>query len=409
MRLRLGFEAGSVKEPTGQCRLYSRIRHPKVGSMTRLGDSRFCRHLPSECCSSLAAKAQPRAFNEGDCLFREGDAGDGLYILLEGRVDITARSGPGREHILSQMEPGDYFGEMSVFDGGTRSASAFARTAVSTVFLPSEEVLDLLGRAPRLAVSLVRDASLRMRDFNRRFLRESLRAERLAMLERLARTIVHDFRNPLNVIGIAADMSAEPNAGTETRKSSRDRIRTQVEVLNRMMQELMDFTRGVDQNVVLPRIPYTDFLRGVLLELSAESSRRGIHVEVRSPVPSVEVRIDPPRMSRVFTNLTQNAFDALSGHPSGCLGIEVTVEGEKVVTTIRDNGPGIPEEHLPMLFEPFFTAGKAHGTGLGLAICERIVREHGGTIGVESTLGQGAVFRFALPVALPGETDRIPR
>lgn len=377
--------------------------------MTRLEDSRFCRHLPSDCCSTLLAKGVPRTFAEGACLFREGDSGDGLYILLSGKVDITARSGPGREHVLSQMEPGDYFGEMSVFDGGARSASAFARTEIHTVFLRSEEVLDLLGRAPRLAISLVRDASLRMREFNRRFLRESLRAERLAMLERLARTIVHDFRNPLNVIGIAADMAAEPAATGDIRRTSRDRIRTQVEVLNRMMQELMDFTRGVDQNVVLPRVQYTDFLRAVLLELSAESSRRGVQVEVHAPLPSVEIRLDPPRMSRVFTNLTQNAFDALSGHSSGCIRIEVRVEGDRVVTEIRDNGPGIPEEHLPMLFEPFFTAGKAHGTGLGLAICDRIVREHGGSICVESRVGQGALFRFDLPLAHPGETDRIPR
>jgi signal transduction histidine kinase len=342
-------------------------------------------------------------------LFREGDVGDGLYIILEGSVDITARSAPDREHVLSRMEAGDYFGEMAIFDGGTRSASASARTDVHAVFLPAGLLLELLAKAPRLATSLVRDASLRMRDFNRRFLRESLRAERLAMLERLARTIVHDFRNPLNVIGIAADMAAEPAATSADRRSARDRIRYQVEVLNRMMQELMDFTRGMGPNVVLARVNYQDFLREVLIELSAESQRRGVDVEVTGHLPSVELRIDPPRLSRVFTNLTQNAFDALSGKKEGKLSLSVRQEGEVVVTEILDNGPGIPAEHLPMLFEPFFTAGKAHGTGLGLAICERIVREHGGRIWAESTLGTGAAFRFQLPIAAPGDTDRLNR
>jgi signal transduction histidine kinase len=377
--------------------------------MTRLEDSRFCRHLPEECIATVSEQGVPRSFPEGSMLFREGDVGDGLYIILHGSVDITAKSAPDREHVLSRMEAGDYFGEMAIFDGGTRSASASARTDVHAVFLPAGLLLELLAKAPRLATSLVRDASLRMRDFNRRFLRESLRAERLAMLERLARTIVHDFRNPLNVIGIAADMAAEPTATAADRRSSRDRIRYQVEVLNRMMQELMDFTRGMGPNVVLARVNYRDFLREVLIELSAESQRRGVDVEVTGHLPSVELRIDPPRLSRVFTNLTQNAFDALSGKKEGKLSLSVRQEGEMVVTEILDNGPGIPTEHLPMLFEPFFTAGKAHGTGLGLAICERIIREHGGRIWAESNPGVGAAFRFELPIAAHGDTERLTR
>jgi len=377
--------------------------------MIRLEDSRFCRHLPAEDAQIAAGRSQPRSFVAGASIFREGDAGDGLYVILSGEVAITARSGPDREHILSRMDPGDYFGEMAIFDGGTRSASATARTDCETVFLPAEAVLELLRRTPMLATSLVRDASLRMREFNRRFLRESLKAERLAMVERLARTIVHDFRNPLNVIGIAADMAAADTAGPENRRAARDRIRNQVEVLNRMMQELIDFTRGVASDVVLPRINYGSFLRSVLVELASESERRGVAVEVPAILPEVEVRIDPPRMSRVFTNLTQNAFDALSGSRDGRIRLRFLLEKDTVVTEISDNGPGIPAEHLPLIFEPFFTAGKAHGTGLGLAICDRIVTEHGGRISVESVAGAGAVFRFELPVAAPGDTERVAR
>ena len=377
--------------------------------MIRLEDSRFCRHLPQENIQVVIDHSQPKHFPAGSGIFREGDEGDGLYIVLSGGVDITARSGPDREHVLSRMDPGDYFGEMAIFDGGTRSASAFARTATEAVFVPAETVLELLRRTPMLATSLVRDASLRMRDFNRRFLRESLKAERLAMVERLARTIVHDFRNPLNVIGIAADMAAADTAGPENRRASRDRIRTQVEVLNRMMEELIDFTRGVSSDVVLPRSQYAEFLHGVFMELSQEGERRGVAVDMPSELPEVEVRIDPPRMSRVFTNLTQNAFDALSGNGKGRIRFRFQILEDRVVTEISDNGPGIPPEHLPLIFEPFFTAGKAHGTGLGLAICDRITTEHGGRISAESTLGLGATIRFELPLAEPGDTERVPR
>lgn len=377
--------------------------------MVRLEDSRFCRHLPPEDVSLVTTRSLFRRFSAGESIFREGDEGDGLYLLMSGEVAITARSGPDRDHVLSRMEPGDYFGEMAIFDGGSRSASATARRDCETCFVPASTVLELLQRTPSLAHALVRDASLRMRDFNHRFLRESLKAERLAMVERLARTIVHDFRNPLNVIGIAADMAAAPNASLENRNSSRDRIRHQVEVLNRMMQELLDFTRGVSSDVVLPRVNYADFLRTVLVELGQEGERRGVAIDVPALLPEVELRIDPPRMTRVFTNLTENAFDALSGKVDGRIALRFEVRDDSIVTEISDNGPGIAKEHLPMIFEPFFTAGKAHGTGLGLAICDRIITEHGGKIRVDNATGSGAIFQFELPRAVPGDTDLLPK
>ena len=78
---------------------------------------------------------------------------------------------------------------------------------------------------------------------------------------------------------------------------------------------------------------------------------------------------------------------------------------KEVVTEVSDNGPGIPAEVLPHVFQPFVTFGKAHGTGLGLAICDRIVAEHGGKMSAVNRPGSGACFRFGLPRARPGDTE----
>ncbi len=353
--------------------------------------------------------AVPRAFQAGEVIFNEGDAGDGLYIVHSGLIRITATSTPDRQHVLSRMEPGDYFGEMAVFDGGPRSASAVALEDSRLSFVPMGAVLELLARSPLLAASLVRDASLRMREFNRRFLKESLKAERLQLVERLARTIVHDFRNPLNVIGIAADLAAEESASPHTRASARDRIRNQVGVLNRMMQELLDFTRAVPPNTVLPKVGFPEFVRDILFELRPEAARRGVDLAVDGEVPDLRLRLDPHRLTRVFTNLYANAFDAMSGREDAKLLLKFRHDASWVTVELSDNGKGIPSEHQAHLFEPFFTYGKDHGTGLGLAICERIVREHGGTISVESRSGQGASFAFTLPVPAPEDTDTVRR
>ena len=364
-----------------------------------LAESRFCRHLRPEQFEFVYNTSEVRRYDPGEVIFVEGQKGDGLYVIGEGVVQISAASAPNRTHVLSRMEAGNYFGEMAIFDGLQRSATATALTPTVLHFLPINTVLELLSNSPLLAASIVRDSSLRMRDFNRRFLEESLKAERLQLVERLARTIVHDFRNPLNVIGIAADLAAEENASVNARRSARDRIRKQIEVVNRMMHELLEFTRVVPARAALPAVSYADFLRDMLLELRAEGVVRGAAVEVDPVLPDVVLRIDPPRLSRVFTNLYQNAFDSVSGREHPQIQVRFSVDDVWVTTEIADNGVGIPAAHLRHVFEPFFTHGKDHGTGLGLAICERIVREHGGRIDVESEAGSGAVFRVRLPRA----------
>lgn len=373
-----------------------------------LAESRFCRHLRPEQLDFVRQTTQERRYTAGEVIFVEGQKGDGLYVIGEGLVQISAASAPNRTHVLSRMEPGNYFGEMAIFDGLQRSATATALVDSVLYFLPINTVLELLSNSPLLAASIVRDSSLRMRDFNRRFLEESLKAERLQLVERLARTIVHDFRNPLNVIGIAADLAAEEGATVVARRSARDRIRKQIEVVNRMMHELLEFTRMVPARAALPTVSFATFLQDVLLELRAEAGLRGVKVEVEGTLPDLPLRIDPPRLSRVFTNLYQNAFDSVSGRDGARLKVRFSVDDTWVTTEIIDNGVGIPAAYLRHIFEPFFTHGKDHGTGLGLAICERIVREHGGRIEAESEPDQGALFRVRLPRQFTTGTSAAP-
>lgn len=388
-------------EQTGACELrfsfVASLSAPILTPVVALEDSRLCRQLGSEEQHLLRTRAERHVFPAGHRIFSEGADPDGLYVILDGIIEITVESSPGHEHLLSRMDPGDYFGEMAVFDGGVRSASATAKTACELSFVATDLVKELLDRSPLLAASLVRDASLRMREFNRRFLQETLRAERLTLVERLARTIVHDFRNPLNVIGIAADIAAEEKASKPARQAARDRIRNQVEVLNSLMQELLDFTRAAPANIALARLNYATLVRELIVELEAEASRRTIAVEITGEPPAVMLRLDPPRLTRVFMNLFQNSFEALSGRTHGRIRIRFETRSDKVITEIADNGPGIPSELMAHVFQPFVTFGKAHGSGLGLAICERIITEHGGEISAANGPDGGAVFRFSLP------------
>lgn len=386
------------------------VRPPAPNPMRiELPSTRFCRNLSPEDVALIRSQGLRSRFPMDSEVFHEGAPGDGLFIILEGSVSIVTRLSSGQNCILSHMEAGDYFGEMAVFDGEPRSATALVTEALDTVFVSLELVQRIVERTPLAGAMLVRDASLRLREFNQRFLRESLRSERLSLVERLVRSFVHDFRNPLNVIGIASEMAAAEQATPTARQKARERVQKQIGILNRMMQELVDFTRGVQVTSVLPKVPYADFLRDVLMELETSAAQRGVNLVVEGPLPNVRLRLDSARFTRVFMNLAQNAFEAVDRTKDPTLTLRFDQSPTHITTEFTDNGPGIPPQNLQHVFEPFFTFGKDHGTGLGLAICDRIVQDHGGRMTVRSEPGHGATFLVLLPTPLPGDTDRLER
>ena len=111
--------------------------------------------------------------------------------------------------------------------------------------------------------------------------------------------------------------------------------------------------------------------------------------------------VDPHQMQQVFVNIINNARQAIEAHkPGGWLKISTEVRGRRVIVTLQDSGPGIPEENLSKIFDPFFTTKEVgQGTGLGLSLCYGIINEHGGTITPRSKPGSGATFVIELPIA----------
>lgn len=330
-------------------------------------------------------------------IFKEGDPGDGVYIIGEGQVQISAVVGEGDRRVLGRLGAGDFFGEMAVLDDEPRSATATTEENTVLYFIPKDSLRAMLETSPRLAVRLVREFSLRMREFNRRYIQEVIQAERLTMIGRFARTIVHDFKNPLNIIGLSADLVKMEKATPEMRQKASERIRRQVERLNGMISELLEFTRGSHQAIVPEQINYAGFVKNIVEELQPESEDKGVKLVLRAPTPpDVVVLIDPKRLHHVFANLVNNAVDVLPN--GGQIFFSFETNDSEIITQIEDTGPGIPQPILPRLFETFATYGKASGTGLGLSICKRIVEDHKGWIRARNEPGRGAIFSFALPL-----------
>lgn len=364
--------------------------------MVTLEKSRLFAQVPPAYLKSLQAVVSEQQFSSGQEIFREGGAGDGLYVVKEGLVEISVMVGSGR-HVFAEIGTGDFFGEMAVLEDKGRSASATARQHTVLYFIPHGEILKLVAGSPELAMTLLREISHRLREFNRQYLREVLQAERLALIGRFARSIVHDLKNPLNVIGLTAEMTGMPELAPELRRNAVNTIRLQVERISEMVNEILDFTQGSQTELVLPPMDYGKFIVQAVEEMRRESALRNVSIELGTPPPEVLIVFNPKRLRRVFNNLAQNATEAMVN--GGRITLRFQTTPNEVITEVEDTGPGVPAEVAGQLFQAFATYGKMHGTGLGLSICKRIIEDHRGWIKARQEPGRGAIFAFGLPCA----------
>jgi signal transduction histidine kinase len=358
--------------------------------------SELFRHLQPDELRILTEFAVERKYHSDEDIFKEGDAGDGIYTVKEGLVEISGIIGNNVRVAFSKVGPGEVFGEMAVLEDKPRSASATARAETTVYFLNRAEILKLVERSPTFSLSLLREISHRLREFNRQYLREVLQTERLAVVGRFARSIVHDLKNPLNIIGLTAEMAGSPNASIEKRQEAQTRIRKQVDRISDMIGEILDFTQGSQSAVILAPFDYGQYAQRLLEEIRPEAALKSAALELDSKLPEVKVLIDPKRLRRVFHNLIHNATDAMPR--GGKVLVRFVPNKTEIVTEIEDTGPGIAPEIAGQLFEAFVSHGKAHGTGLGLSICKRIVEDHRGWISARNEPGRGAVFAFGLPL-----------
>jgi signal transduction histidine kinase len=235
-----------------------------------------------------------------------------------------------------------------------------------------------------------------LREFDRQYIRELLRAERLAVVGRFARSIVHDLKNPLNIIGLTAEMVCMDSTTGEFRQTAMNRIRRQVERIGNLINDILEFTQGPSAAWVLAPMDYNIYMRQVTDEIRLDLEVKGVQLDLENQPPPLRLQLNPKRLSRVFYNLAHNAADALP--KGGKIILRFHADKNEIITEVEDTGPGIAPEIADRLFEPFATHGKVHGTGLGLSICKKIVEDHGGRIWARNEPSHGAVFAFALPL-----------
>lgn len=365
--------------------------------MTTLEECKLFRSLPAAEFEALRRMAVEKSVPRGSEIFRQGDAGDGVYVVKGGRVEISTNVTQNTRSVLSVLGPGEIFGEMGVLETKPRSASAIAAQDSVIYFLPRAPLLALVENSPVLALELLRHTSSRLRDFNQRHVNEILQAERLAVIGRFARAIVHDLKNPLSAIGLTAELAAREKASVPERQTYAAAIRKQIERISEMIGDILDFTQGERAETVFLPGDYDFYARQIVAELRPEVELRGSALQFDFSGQPIKIPFDARRLRRVYFNLISNATDAMPR--GGKITVRIRETAEEIITEVEDTGPGIAPEIAGKLFQAFATFGKEHGTGLGLSICKKIIDDHRGRIWAQNCAEGGARFSFALPPA----------
>lgn len=281
------------------------------------------------------------------------------------------------------------------------------------------------GRFDRLSTNsrntemvTLREAFNRMLDELEARRRRLIQSEKLAALGVLVSGVAHELNNPLSNISSSCQLLLE-ELDTADRESLHDwasTIDNETERARRIVDALLDFGRR--QEPRLETIHLADLLERTLLLIRGQLRKTGATVQNYVPL-DLTLPADPQRLQQVFLNLLRNAAESgenltlhvnaktcsLSGSPFppdatvvGELGCHLSKRQPMIEISIDDNGPGIPTDTLPRVFEPFFTTrSPGQGMGLGLYIVQEIIQEHGGCIAIASQPGQGTRVVLRLP------------
>jgi len=222
---------------------------------------------------------------------------------------------------------------------------------------------------------------------------EILQAEKLAALGHLSAGMAHEIRNPLNSIGLFAQILKGGLAGDTEKISYLEKIMKEVDRIDNILVRLLAASKRT--RFELQPVSIAEVIDRALDACSVQLQAQRVEVQRRFLSLPPPIQADATEMEQIFSNLFVNALYEMQ--QGGTLSVDLTCGEKEILIDVADTGKGIPKEHLGQIFDPFFTT-KEKGTGFGLSVVLRIVKTYGGRISVDSVLGAGSTFHIRLPL-----------
>jgi signal transduction histidine kinase len=371
--------------------------------------------LAEEDLDELAQAALMRLFPAGAIICQEGETGDAVYVVVQGRVDILKRLDDETERFLHCVGPGEIFGEMAIVQESVRTATVRAAEPTAVLEIAKDPFLAVLGRSPSLGIRILVRMTDRLRDTDQKAISELRQVNQeltraLHQLERLDRTkadfirlSAHELRTPVAaLLGYAQMMKNNPMVQANPQLNELvDGVVTGTARLHRVFNSILDVSRVMTGEIEIHRSPVSIpvILEGIVIEFQQALDDRNLTLE-RVGIKGLPIcGGEPDLLYKVFYHLVSN-------------GIKYTPDGGRIAVTgrtvdlpdlglcievvVEDTGIGIAPQDLDLIFEKFYRTGevelhssgttkfKGGGPGLGLAIARGGVEAHGGRIWAES-------------------------
>ncbi|MFP4510847.1 MAG: sensor histidine kinase [Spirochaetota bacterium] len=382
---------------------------------TLLANVFFFSDLDEREIASLADLSHTHHARSGEIIFREGDAPENFYVVVEGAVAVWKNWGEIDAELLAVHGRGQLFGEMALVDELPRSATVIAEADTELLLLTGTDFRRFISENGNIALSIMKRLSGMVRNSNDSFVeglrrrnrelqlaneelratqKELLRSERLSALGKMAGMILHDLRNPLSVLRSHAEMMQLDLHDTETLSRGLELIVQEVDRMNDLANELLDYSRGeirLNTAVVHP----DELLERLRSIATPRLAGRDIQLQLENRLMRPLI-LDRSRMLRVLSNLVDNSRKAIGKH--GKITVQIDEQPMAVRIVVCDDGRGMPASILEHVFEPFYSAEHGGGTGLGMAIVRTVVEAHDGAVYVESEEQKGTKVTIELPL-----------
>lgn len=385
-------------------------------SLELLKSVRLFKEVDDKTLRKLLPKFSYIKLSKGDVLFYKGDDDFSLYIVRCGMV--KAHDG---NHTFATFAPGQYFGEYSLLDSTSRSATITALSDTELLCLSQEQFLDMLNKNRNLSGAMIKGLVWRLRDYNvleaeltakNREIKKQKEALELQRkeLELLNQTkdkffaiIAHDLRNPFSTVLSLSELLAK-----EFESFDEEKLRmfitqiykysnTTFNLLENLLQWSLMQTGRITVKPAMTNL--AELIRENLELLRGSAQLKKVSLTWVNPMDCFAY-FDRNMITTVIRNLISNAIKF--SNENGKIEIEVQDNTDIYRVIIRDNGVGIPEDVQAKLFNLSSNpttpgTSKEKGTGLGLVLCREFVEKNSGTIRVKSRVGEGSEFSFTLP------------
>ncbi len=372
--------------------------------------------LEEEDLVELASVAEICSYPEGAVLCHEGDYGDTFFLIVEGEACVSKyldEENPRR--VLHALGPGEFFGEIALIQGGTRTATVDSEGPITVLQIHRDSLVRVLQRSAPMALRLVLRVTSRLRDADQmaiddlRQINEELRRA-YHNLERLDRAkgdfisvVGHELRTPLTVIsGYANMIKTAPAVRDDVNLNLfMDGITTSIDRLQAIINSILDVSK-IDTAALKVRMVPTSL---VVLINEIEAEFRDVLEERQLVFDAVGIDrlpyiiADSDLLYKAFYHLVVNAIKYTPDYGqitvSGAI-VQNEADGDVIEIVVADTGIGIDKEHHELIFDKFYQTGevmlhssgitkyKGGGPGLGLAIAKGAILAHGGRIWVDS-------------------------